>query len=409
MNNKAPIKPADILLPKNNFEKWSVVACDQFTSDRKYWADAEKAVGDAPSTLKITLPEIYLEDGDTEERISKINSEMKNYLENSVFNEYNDAIIYIERTQPDGKVRRGIIAAVDLEAYDYNRNSTSLIRATEGTVLERIPPRVKIRKDAPIELPHVMLLVDDKANTVIGPLNEQKNSYTKLYDFDLMLGGGHITGYLLDEASKQSVIKAAEALCGDEEHPLLFAVGDGNHSLATAKECYEQLKKTMSPEAAAKHPARYALAEIVNIHDDALEFEPIYRVIFGVKPKEVLEAIKTRFPQDTANTVIQYTYEGKQGNIRIDIPADKLSTGVIQDFIDDYIKSHSGAKVDYIHGINDVIELSKSENTIGFLYEGIGKDTLFSSVKATGALPRKTFSMGEARDKRYYLEARKIK
>lgn len=404
---KIPFKPADILLPKTNFEKWAVIACDQFTSDKEYWTETENIVGEDYSTLNITLPEIYLEEGGVEKKIEKINSNMNEYIDSTIFNEYKDSLIYIERTQPDGRIRPGIIGAVDLEEYDYRPTSKKLIRATEGTVLERIPPRVKIRKDAPLETPHTMLLIDDINKTVIEPLAEQKNKMTKLYDFELMMGGGHIKGYQIDKENTQRVLEALESLCDSEDEQLLFAVGDGNHSLATAKECYELEKKNDPTK--TNLLSRFALVEVGNIHCDALDFEPIYRVLFNVEPENVLEDLKQFFKQKKGKTNIIYTYNGKEGNISIDIPEEKISTGVIQEFIDQYIANNPNAKVDYIHGIDDVKKLSSNKNSIGFIYEGISKDTLFKSVKATGSLPRKTFSMGEARDKRYYLECRKIK
>ncbi len=404
-----PFKTADILLPKNNFEKWSCIACDQFTSNKKYWNDTEKIVGDYPSTLKITLPEIYLDDGDTEERITAINSNMLSYMNGGIFEEYKDSMIYIERIQPDGRVRRGIIGAVDLEEYDYKPTAQTLIRATEGTVIERLPPRVKIRKDAPLELPHIMLLIDDAERKVIEHFAEKKASLKKVYDFDLMMGGGHITGYLLNKQDVKYITEKLEELCGNEENPLLFAVGDGNHSLATAKECYELIKSELSPEEAEKHPARYALAEVGNIHSSALDFEPIYRVMFSVEPENVVKEMELYFKTEKPNAKITYTYREKEGSIDVYIPEGKLTTGIIQEFIDEYLRSNRNAKVDYIHGEEHVKELSSDENAIGFIYDGISKDTLFSSVKSAGALPRKTFSMGESRDKRYYLECRKIK
>ena len=406
MKTYIPFKKANILIPKKDFEKWSVIACDQFTSNKEYWNSTKEFVGDANSTLKITLPEIYLEDGDTDSRIKKINNEMELYLENGIFNEYQDAMIYIERIQPDGRMRAGILCAVDLEYYDYKPDSKTPIRATEKTVLERIPPRVKIRKDAPLELPHILLLIDDINKTVIEPLASEKNNMVKLYDFDLMMGGGHITGYLINKENIERINNELERLCEGKSDPLLFAVGDGNHSLATAKECYEQIKASKKGNAEL---ARYALAEVGNIHSDALDFEPIYRVMFNVNPEDVLKKLTDKLKSDKANNTVKYVYGDKQGSIDVYIPLDRLSTGIIQDFIDEYIKDNPTAKVDYIHGVNAVKELSKQENTIGFIYDGISKDTLFEMVELTGSLPRKTFSMGESRDKRYYLECRKIK
>lgn len=404
---RIPFKKADILLPKDNFDKWAVIACDQFTSDKKYWSETQAIVGKHNSTLNITLPEIYLEDNDTDSRISKINQTMNDYLANGVLCEYEDVMIYIERTQPDGRIRQGIIGAVDLEEYDYTKGSKRLIRATEGTVLERIPPRVKIRKDAPLELPHIMLLIDDATKSIIEPLADQKDQMKKIYDFDLMMEGGHINGYILSEDQVNSIIEGLEGLVTDCSDPLLFAVGDGNHSLATAKACYEQLKKDM-PEKASDPLARYALAEVGNIHSDALDFEPIYRILFNVDPEDVLFEFKKHFSEE-GNEQIKYFYGKKEGSVDISLPEGKITTGVVQDFIDLYLNKHTEAKVDYIHGINDLKKLAATENAIGFAYSGITKNTLFESVKTTGALPRKTFSMGESRDKRYYIECRKIK
>ena len=404
MNYNIPFHPADILLPKENFEKWSVIACDQFTSDEKYWKEVEKTVGNANSTLKITLPEIYLENGDVSTRTANINLEMNSYISNDVFNEYKDALVYIERTQPDGRIRTGIIGAVDLEHYDYKKGSNTLIRATEETVIERIPPRVKIRKDAPLELPHIILLIDDVKKTVIEPLANEKDNMTKIYDFDLIMGGGHITGYLINKENIEKIYSALDKLA-EKNSDLLFAVGDGNHSLATAKECYEIKKKNNT----STNLSRYALAEFGNIHSDALDFEPIYRVMFSVDVNDVIEKLKKHFDTKEPNSKLTYTYGKKEGSIDINVPSNKLTTGVIQDFIDEYIKTNPSAKVDYIHGINDVKELSKQDNTIGFIFDSISKETLFDMVKKTGSLPRKTFSMGESRDKRYYLECRKIK
>ena len=292
------IKCVDILLPKvAEPEKWAVVSCDQFTSQRDYWKTLEGFVGDAPSTLKLIFPEVYLED--SERRVPLINEKMKEYL-SSVLVKNPDAMIFVERTQPSGGIRRGIIGAVDLEAYDYKKGSDSLIRATEGTVLERIPPRVAVRRNADVELPHVMLLIDDPEKTVIEPLIGR--DLPSAYDFDLMLGGGHICGKFIENDEQARIFDALEALAGEERTasrygaglaPLLFAVGDGNHSLATAKASYEEIKAKIGEDAAKSHPARYALAEVVNLHDDALVFEPIYRVVFGVDVEEFKESLKS--------------------------------------------------------------------------------------------------------------------
>lgn len=418
MNNKC-YKSADILLPDFNevdAKKWAVVACDQFTSEPHYWESADKEVGDAPSTLRIILPEVYL--SETEERIASINATMEKYL-SDVLLSYPNSMIYTERTQSDGTVRRGIVMAVDLEAYDFRKGASSLIRATEATVIERIPPRVAIRKDAPIELPHVMLLIDDPDKSVIEPLSE-KSCPTLAYDTSLMLKGGKITGRFLSEDAKANVSAALDALITPEAMekrygdaslaPLLFAVGDGNHSLATAKTIYENLKASIGDGALA-HPARYALIEVVNIHDEAMQFEPIYRVVFNVDSADLIAKLN-----DYANALsgsastqkIEYICSNSCGTITVNTPVRQLTVGTLQDFIDDYISSHPEASVDYIHG-EDSVKSLVSPSSVGFIFSGMNKSELFKTVIYDGALPRKTFSMGHAEDKRYYLECRKIK
>nr|MBQ4320320.1 DUF1015 domain-containing protein [Clostridia bacterium] len=295
--------------------------------------------------------------------------------------------------------RRGIVGAVDLEAYDYSKGSTTPIRATEGTVLERIPPRVKIREGAAIESPHIMILIDDKKRTVIEPLKDMQ--LETVYDFDLMLGGGHIKGYLLSDEAQKSVL---DALCVlKDESPLLFAMGDGNHSLATAKTCYENDKKAGSPNAAL---TRWALAEIVNIHDEALEFEPIYRVVFGVDEAEFISEFEKVCTSSSEQKVELITVSGSKTYCLN--PTSALTVGSLQIFLDAYVKSHAGVKIDYIHGEDSVKKLVGKGN-VGFIFGGMEKDELFPSVIADGALPRKTFSMGDARDKRYYMECRRVR
>ncbi len=402
-------KPADILLPKNaDWEKWSVVACDQYTSEPEYWEKAEAVVGDAPSTLRLTLPEIYLESEDAPERIAKIGGAMQAYapemetLENS--------FVYVERTLSDGRIRRGIVGMVDLEAYNYEKGAKSPIRATEGTVIERIPPRLKVREGATMELPHIMILIDDRKKTVIEPLAAEKGK--KLYDFTLMLDGGHVAGWQISGETAEKVQTAIGNLAADftartgEENPFVFAMGDGNHSLATAKAYYENIKKTLGEAEAATHPARYALAEIVNLHDEALIFEPIHRVVFGVEPEKLLadfEIFCKENEGDNAPQEIPYYYAGGQGTLRIEKPVSPLSVGTLQKFLDE-----KGVKTDYIHGADVTKRLGKEPGNMGFLLPPMDKNALFDTVEADGVLPRKTFSMGEANEKRFYLEARKI-
>ncbi|MBE6903011.1 MAG: DUF1015 domain-containing protein [Ruminococcaceae bacterium] len=410
---KMPFYPADILLIKNApFEKWSVVACDQYTSEPEYWQRVEKIVGDYPSCLKITLPEIYLNDKNVQDRIENINKNMDKLLEENAFEEYKNSFFYIERTQNDGKVRKGLIGAVDLEQYSYEKGSQSQIRATEGTVLERIPPRVAVRKNASLEAPHIMLLIDDREKSVIESIAPSSDT---VYDFELMEKGGKIKGYALNKEECEKVSKAldllAEKAFEKNENPLLIAVGDGNHSLATAKACYEALKKTTEPEYYLNHPARFALCELVNLHSEALEFEPIHRVIFKVDGDNFLKEMKNEFEicaQNEATQSFEILYKNKLEKIFIKNPPCDLAAGTVQQFIDKYIENNGG-EVDYIHGEDTVEKLCQQENSIGILLPCLDKNELFDKVISNGALPRKTFSMGHSYDKRFYLECRKIK
>ena len=420
MNTKC-FGEADILLPdvnKTSFEKWSVVACDQFTSEVEYWHKAEEIVGDSPSTLNMILPEVYLEE--TLNRIPKINATMEEYAKDLLVS-YPDAMIYVERTQSDSTVRRGVVMTVDLEAYDYTKGADSLIRATEATVVERIPPRVAIRRNASLELPHIMMLIDDPDRTVIEPLEMGKCGEI-VYDFELMLDGGHIKGALIDDTHKTAIADALLSLVTPENMekkygsadlaPLLFAVGDGNHSLASAKAAYEEIKVKLGA-AAENHPARYALVEVVNIHDEALKFEPIYRIVEDFDFEGMLYELKDYSMALSGNAKkqrIEIVVGGEiRGEIVVEYPEQQLAVGTLQTFLDNYLKIHTHAKIDYIHGEDSVRELTKKMNTVGFLFDGMEKSELFKTVIFDGALPRKTFSMGHAVDKRYYLECRKIK
>ena len=418
------LRPADILLPKpgTDMHKWAVVACDQFTSQPEYWAEADRIAGDAPSALRLILPESKLNDPDVDEHISAINRSMEDYLARDIFTTHGEAVIYIERTQSDGAVRPGLVAAVDLEKYDYTPGSGSLIRATEGTVLERIPPRVRVRKDAPIELPHVMLLIDDPKKTCIEPIRAASGSMEKVYDFELMMKGGHLRGWKLSQDQMEALAGALANLASDDAMrekygvsgvpPLVFAVGDGNHSLATAKTCYENLKKVTPQDQWDSLPARYALVEIENLHDESLRFEAIHRVVFGVDPEKLLAAFKEFYPtardsQGVGHT-IAYTWAGGSGYLNVPNPRVQLAVGTLQNFLAAYLKENGG-EVDYIHGDKVTDELGAKPGNIGFKLPAMGKDQLFKTVIADGVLPRKTFSMGHAEDKRYYVEGRKIK
>lgn len=411
---------ADILLPRfandaNAMRAWSCIACDQYTSEPEYWNAVFDAVGDAASALRVTLPEIYL--SESEARIPEINKTMEMYVKD-MLDEHKATMIYLERTQKNGKIRRGLVGAIDLECYDYNKGSTTLVRATEGTVLERIPPRVKIRERAPIELPHIMVLIDDPKRTVIEPIIDRASAYETAYDFDLMMNSGHALGKFLPKDEISRVNAALETLFDDAakaqstENPLVFAVGDGNHSLATAKACWENLKPTLTDAQRENHPARYALCEIVNIHDETLEFEPIYRVLFGVDADDVqaelFEYVKNLPESGIAPQSFGFVSADGYGEITVDNPTSMLPVGTLQVFIDAYIKTHEGVEVDYIHGVDSTKKLASGERAIGFIFKGMEKSELFPTVVNDGALPRKTFSMGEADDKRFYLEARRI-
>lgn len=416
-----PFKRGNILLPKNtDMTKWSVVACDQYTSEPEYWNDVEKIVGDAPSTLKLTLPEIYLEDKNISERIAKINSNMKALLDEDFFNEYKDSMIYLERTQSDGKIREGLIGVVDLEAYSYEKGAETPIRATEKTVIERIPPRVKIRENAPLELPHIMILIDDDKKQIIENLKNKVSEDDIVYDFDLMKNGGHVKGYLLNEETMDEVDKGLKELADKEvfakkydvnnKEVLLFAMGDGNHSLATAKACYEKLKETMSEEEYLNNPARYALVELVNLHSPALEFEAINRVIFNTNPEKLLNSLKEYYQinKDGNGQEIEVITNDVNEKWYIENPKSNIAVGSIQIFLDEYLKNNEG-KIDYIHGEETTKNLAKQSGNVGFIFEAMPKNELFKTVILDGSLPRKTFSMGHSYDKRYYLESRKIK
>lgn len=417
---KIPFKRGNILLPKNtDMTKWSVVACDQYTSEPEYWNSVREIVGRNPSTLNLTLPEIYLEESDVEERIKKINQNMEELVNMDFFNEYSDSMIYLERTQEDGKVREGLMGIVDLEDYSYEKGSQTLIRATEKTVIERIPPRVKVRENALLELPHIMILIDDEKKNIIESLKNKVTESDIVYDFDLMKNGGHIKGYLLNNETMDEVDERLECLADKDYFEnkygvkdkgiLLFAMGDGNHSLATAKACYENLKKEIG-EKALSSKSRYALVELVNLHSDALEFEAINRVIFNTDKDKLLNSLK------------EYYTINKEGNGQefrvvtdsideawyIENPKSNIAVGSIQMFLDDYLKDNVG-KIDYIHGEDVTKSLASKDNNVGFIFDAMAKEDLFKTVILDGALPRKTFSMGHANDKRYYLEARKIK
>lgn len=401
----------DILIPKNaDMTKWSCVACDQYTSEPEYWTEVEKKVGNAPSTLSLMLPEIYL--SETKQRTESINENMKNYLENNVFTTLKDSFIYVERTLASGKIRKGLVGAIDLEVYDFSKDTTSLCRPTEATVVERLPARVDVRRGACIEMPHIMMLINDKNFEVIEPYSEMKCDLERVYDFDLMQNSGHISGYRVTEDSAEIALNAINDLYENsiEDHPMLYAMGDGNHSLAAAKQYYEILKTELGEES-LNHPSRYALIELVNLFDDSLEFEPIHRVIFDVDIKKFMKEFEKYcglVKGKENGQQFELVIGGKGEFYTFTTPDTALTIGTLQNFIDEFLKTNKG-EVDYIHGENTVYKLSTPENRIGFIVDGIEKDSFFDAIIKDGILPRKTFSMGHACDKRFYLECRKIK
>lgn len=414
--NKKIFTAADILLPydsasSKDWNAWSVIACDQFTSEPEYWAECAENAEGKPSTYNFILPEAYLTTDKEASHNAVIAESMK---DTSVFGySVDNTLVYLERTLPDGSIRTGIVGKVDLEQYDYNKGSASAIRATEATVLERIPPRCAIRAAATVELPHVMLFGDEKWSWVIGEVKDalrHADDVTKIYDFELMQGGGHLVGYALAGDALAAAIEAIEYYedyrGGMKSGAVVYAVGDGNHSLAAAKAHFENLKEELG-DAAMTHPARYALVEIVSLGDKSIEFEPIYRLVKDCDAAALVQAFKDHAGNGTdGQTVTVITADSKE-TVTISDPAHALTVGSLQMFLDDYLKDKAG-ECDYIHGEDTTERLAKADGCVGFIFDGMEKSDLFGYVEAHGALPRKTFSMGAAKTKRYYTEARKI-
>ncbi len=429
------IQIPQVYLPKKgtNLTKWAVIACDQFTSQPEYWQQVERLVGDSPSTLSLILPEVYLEKPGQDERVQRIQTIMREFLAKGIL-QLRQGLIYVERTV-NGKTRKGILLCLDLECYDYTKGSTSLIRATEGTIVERLPPRMKIRQGAALELPHILVLIDDPLGTLIEPLDKAKDKLEKLYDFELMLGSGHLSGFAVSETVEDNVITALRGLAkpetfaarygiGEDKPVLLFAMGDGNHSLATAKAVWEEMK----PQVGMQHPARYALVEIENVHDEGLAFEPIHRVLFGLNG-DLFAALKSHFgvdftyaPVASAEEMVRRVDEAKFppqvvglvggsrefGVVEIVNPSSNLPVGTLQAFLDPFLKEGGAERIDYVHGVDVVCMLGAQAGNAGFYLPGMDKSDLFKTVVLEGVLPRKTFSMGAAREKRFYMECRRI-
>lgn len=396
MNKNLCISTADILLPKKDFDKFSVIACDQFTSEPEYWEKVKEYAADHPTALDLILPEIYLKDDNSAE-INRINGNMTRYLGSGVFNEYKDSLIFVRRRQHDGVLRLGLIGKIDLKEYSYLDSSDAAVRSTEKTVMERIPPRAEIRKGAQIELPHVMLLFDDEKDMVLGRLESIKETLDKLYEFDLFGGAGSVEGYRVTGNAANEALRALGKI-KDDNGGLLFCVGDGNHSLAAAKSIYEK---------SGLEKDRYALAEIVNIHSPAIDFEPIYRVCFGVKPGKIISGFKEYCDKNKGGYEHAFRCVYSGGEERVIIRSDyRLAVAALQDYLDNM---QSGVKTDYIHGVDSLVNIARgADDRIGFIFEGMKKTELFEAVRKNGSLPRKTFSLGHALDKRFYLEARRI-
>ena len=411
------IRPAQILLPAAGVkpETWACIACDQYTSEPEYWEKAFAVAGDAPSAIRLILPEYNLKN--SESLIPQIHSTMADYLAQGLLTPaVNPGFILCERTIASG-TRLGLVCAVDLEQYSFEKGSLPLIRPTEQTITDRLPPRLKIRRGAPVELTHIMILIDDPDRTVLEPLRAQEDSLRKLYDFDLMMNGGHLRGWAVEgEAGLGHVDSSLNALLDTlGENPLLLAVGDGNHSLATAKAYWNEIRETLPEAERENHPARYALCEIVNIHDTALLFEPIHRVLTGVKPVEVLAAWRdyaaargmtlTSGGEGHTFTVVS---AGGEAQVVVGNPEGAIPCETVQKFLDDFLAAHPEAEIDFIHGEQSLRTLAGAEGAMGFLLPEIDKNTFFGDVERLGVLPRKTFSMGEADEKRYYMEAKRI-
>ena len=401
----------DVLLPKAEFmNKWPVVACDQFTSQPEYWAELDKQIADAPSALRCILPEVELKSC-SEDRYDNIRSTMQTYLNNGIFNTYTDSFVYVERRLLDGSIRPGIVGVIDLDEYDFNSDAVSAIRATEKTVVERIPPRMKVRRGAPIELSHVLLLCDDEKCSIIEPLKDIKEGLIPAYDMELMQGGGHISAWIVEGENACALRAAIESYCERKRSeytdtaPMLFAVGDGNHSLATAKECYEELKRS-GAAADMLSRARYAMVELENIMDESQKFEPIHRIIDNCDVNELLAWLKDECCADSGYP-IPWISGNEEGTIYLDKSKGVLPIAILQSALDNYLSSHIG-EIDYIHGDDTVSTLAKKNGAIGFVLEAVPKNDFFHGIAKDGVLPRKTFSMGEAQEKRYYIEARKI-
>ncbi|MBR2823175.1 MAG: DUF1015 domain-containing protein [Clostridia bacterium] len=416
-NAHSPFHPADLLLPREDIrpETWACVACDQYTSQPEYWREVEALVGDAPSTLRLMLPECDLKD--SQERVPRIHAAMTEYLDQGLLTvAVRNGFILCERTTASG-TRLGLVGTVDLEAYDYAAGSMPLVRPTEQTIAERLPARLAIRRGAPVELSHILILIDDPDRTVLEPLQAAKADLRKLYDFDLMQRGGHLTGYAVETEERLSHVEnALNALKEKQgEHPMLLAVGDGNHSLATAKAYWNEIRETLSPEEREHHPARFALCEIENLHDNALRFEPIHRLITGVWPEDLYDAWERYcdargmvLSEEGSGHIFTMVIRKDEYPVVVQRPEGFIPCETIQLFLDEFLQARPDASIDYIHGADALRHLAQNKRSVGFILPEINKKTFFQDVMNLGVLPRKTFSMGEADEKRFYMESKRI-
>ncbi|MCX7027345.1 MAG: DUF1015 domain-containing protein [Spirochaetes bacterium] len=437
----------EILLPtsKVHLASWAVVACDQYSSEREYWERVAGKVGTRPSTLKLIFPECYLEDGDKAERIGRIQASMSSYLAEGILGSIGRGFVLVERSTPyERSPRLGLMIAVDLEKYGYGADAASLIRPTEGTIVERLPPRMAIRRGAPLELPHIMVLVDDPARSLIEPLYRQRSYLHSLYDFELMEGSGHVRAWKVEGDERFAFLAAGLERLADsaafatnygKSDLLLFAVGDGNHSLATAKAVWEEVKAKVkaeggTPEILENHPARFALVELLNVYDEGLPFHPIHRLLFGVDESELFTELKAAGAElsrkgsareafevcdaageaagEKSGHTVAFTRCGGSGLIHFPKPTQTLAAGTVQAFLDPYLKRHPLTSIDYIHGSGSLETLAAKPGNLGLYLPPVDKASFFRTVIQSGVMPRKTFSMGEAPEKRFYMEARRI-
>ncbi len=438
---KIGVQVPKILLPKKGTDmgQWSVIACDQYTSDPTYWQRLKQQTAGAISTLNLVFPEVYLDTADAEQRIAAINQAMEAYLEDGSLEEQPPGFILVDRKTAAVESRKGLILALDLEQYDYTEGAQSLIRSTEGTILDRLPPRIKVRQNAPIELPHIMVLIDDPQRTVIEPLFNEK--LETVYDFDLLENGGHLKGYRVDQPELITQVATALEQLADpvayhkkyqvDGEVMLYAMGDGNHSFATAKAIWKKLKEEAAdPADIMDHPARFALVELVNVHDSGLEFEAIHRVLFNVNCVYLRQQMEAFFA--ARNTPLSFSFcadlaeaeavagskedvhafpiilGGRFGVCTVENPEFTLPVATLQVFLDHYLQDNPTARIDYIHGEKTVTDLGSQVGCVGFYLPAISKHDLFKTIVLDGALPRKTFSLGEADEKRFYLECRRI-